>query len=341
MIFQSCNTTKNVPNTTTSVFWVSGEKTECTGVVKMQCLQVYRGENLNNASWKNFYSSIEGFKFEVGYLQKIEVKEEKLDPKNIPADGSSIKYTLVKVLEKQKDYQSLLNGNWTLQLLNNEPVRSKKLPTLNIDLLKKRVSGTDGCNNYNGKIINAVAAKFELGNIASTKKMCQDMSIANVFNETLRSSSTYQMKGNNLIIYNKASKKALSFTKNKKTEAGLGSQSEPNPILHNIWIAIRVNGEPINKVKTAPLPRMEINLAEMTLLGNNSCNGYYAELEKVTKDQIEFGHLAIEKKLCQDMAIPKKFDRALRNSKKYKIKGLNLMFLDKTGKETILFAKGD
>ena len=38
-----------------------------------------------------------------GYLYKIEVEEEQLDPQQVPADASSIKYTLVSVLEKNED----------------------------------------------------------------------------------------------------------------------------------------------------------------------------------------------------------------------------------------------
>ena len=76
----------------------------------MPVLNIYKGENLNDPEWENFYANIEGFEFEEGYLQKIEVKEEKLDKSQVPADASTIKYTLVNVLEKQKDLRTELNG---------------------------------------------------------------------------------------------------------------------------------------------------------------------------------------------------------------------------------------
>ena len=66
----------------------------------MNCLQIKRAEE---EDWQYFYSQITGFDFEPGHLYKIEVQEEKLDPDQVPADASSIKYSLVSVLEKNVD----------------------------------------------------------------------------------------------------------------------------------------------------------------------------------------------------------------------------------------------
>lgn len=78
--------------------YVNSKMVDCTGVAPMRCLQ-YR--ETPDGDWKNWYSGIEGFNFEDGYFYTLEVKETKIA--NPPADGSSIKWTLVKEVKKEKD----------------------------------------------------------------------------------------------------------------------------------------------------------------------------------------------------------------------------------------------
>ena len=76
---------------------IASEKTIGYGVAPMECYLVKVGDDKD---WSLFYSPIEGFNYENGYEYVIKVKKEKID--NPPADGSSIKYTLVKVISKKK-----------------------------------------------------------------------------------------------------------------------------------------------------------------------------------------------------------------------------------------------
>ena len=78
-------------------YWVNSARVPCTGVGPMQCLQVRKSES---EGWKLFYSEIEGFDYEPGYIYRLRVKEEMLDPARIPADASSIKFILVSIEEK-------------------------------------------------------------------------------------------------------------------------------------------------------------------------------------------------------------------------------------------------
>lgn len=74
---------------------IASQKGDCVGVAPQKCFYVKKDGNPN---WEFFYSQIEGFAYEEGYEYVLEVKEEKL--KNVPADASSIKYTLVKQVSK-------------------------------------------------------------------------------------------------------------------------------------------------------------------------------------------------------------------------------------------------
>ena len=81
-----------------NIYWVNSTKVDCVGVGPMTCLQIQKNESIIQDKWELFYSSIEGFKYEPGFIYKLNVKEEQLE--NVPADAYSVKYTLVEILEK-------------------------------------------------------------------------------------------------------------------------------------------------------------------------------------------------------------------------------------------------
>ncbi|AMA48600.1 hypothetical protein AX766_13205 [Flavobacterium covae] len=68
------------------------------GVMETQCLQIKWDKN--QKEWEFLYNNIEGFKYEQGNEYELIIKEEKIP--NPPADGSSIKYTLIKEVYKKK-----------------------------------------------------------------------------------------------------------------------------------------------------------------------------------------------------------------------------------------------
>ena len=92
LLLGACSTQ---PLTKESLLYVNSETKECTGVAPMNCLQVKTAEN---HEWQLFYQQIEGFTFESGYQYQLQVNKEAIE--NPPSDGSSIKYSLVKVISK-------------------------------------------------------------------------------------------------------------------------------------------------------------------------------------------------------------------------------------------------
>jgi glyoxylase-like metal-dependent hydrolase (beta-lactamase superfamily II) len=82
-------------NTTFSNLYVDSKLVDCVGVAPQQCMLVREDAD---SDWEFFYDQISGFKFEKGYEYKLKIKTTKI--KNPPADASSLKYTLIKVLEK-------------------------------------------------------------------------------------------------------------------------------------------------------------------------------------------------------------------------------------------------
>lgn len=75
--------------------WIRPDLVDCEGEAPQRCMQVAESEN---GEFEFFYDDIEGFAFNEGTSYVIDVTIERVpDP---PADGSSLDYTLVEVVEE-------------------------------------------------------------------------------------------------------------------------------------------------------------------------------------------------------------------------------------------------
>lgn len=216
-IFLMTCSESNPDNTTT--YWVNSFKVECTGVGPRTCLQVHRGETLEPASWELFYSSIEGFDYEPGFIYQLRLQEEEIPADEVPADGSSIRYTLEEVVEKKRDSTVRINDIWALERIGGEEINAsgnnntQERPRLEFNLRKKLVTGTDGCNQLTGDIRQIDAENISLGPVAATKKACPDMEIPERFNKALNSIETYSIKNLILQMFDSDGNKILRFKK--------------------------------------------------------------------------------------------------------------------------------
>lgn len=201
------------------IYWVNSLKVPCVGVAPTHCLQVYKGDILDPTEWKFFHASIEGFEFEPGYIYKLLVKEEELDEAQVPADASSIAYTLVKALQKERDKRLVLNDIWVLESLNGKTIKhgadSEYLerPRLEIRVGEMKYNGTDGCNNYFGGIIELNESTLRFGIGAGTRKMCPDMELADEFNRTLPEVISYKVENLKLQLFDEDGKELMQLRK--------------------------------------------------------------------------------------------------------------------------------
>lgn len=329
LMLSSCTTTSK-----TNIFWTSGFKTEALdGSDKTLALNIYKGENLDKAKWENFYAPIKGFEFEEGYMQKIEVKETKLDKTNVPADASSIEYDLVKVIDKQKDTRLDINGGWILASLNSSPVnRMVVLPTLNINLNKMELSANGGCNYLSSRIESITKSSITLSPIISTLKACIEPNIESEFSMALNNIKSYEVKNSTLIFMDEKGEKILSFIKEQ------AKTSAPQQ-LHDIWAVTKINGKSVNTKH--PIPDMEINLTTMKVMGTNGCNRYNGSIDIISDSKIHFGPFATTRMMCENMESPDEFDATIPKVASYKLDGLQLMFYDELGKEILTLKKVD
>lgn len=87
--------TANVQSVRKTVY-VAAQKVACTGVAPMECLQV---REQADQPWQYHYSGIEGFDFQPGTEYQLQIIETVLN--NPPADGSSVRWTLEKIVEQR------------------------------------------------------------------------------------------------------------------------------------------------------------------------------------------------------------------------------------------------
>ena len=208
-ILEGCSSQKN------TIYWVNSVKTNCTnGAGQMQCLMIHKGDSMDMPQWELFYTEIEGFIWEPGYFQKIEIKEELLDEENLPADASGIKYSLINVLEKQRDSRFDLNAKWVLNSIQGNLISpGNPLPTIEFELSEMRVFGTNGCNNYSGGIENITSHTITFGPVMSTKMMCMEMAVPDSFDQALFNSLNYKVDNQFLKFTDGNGIETLSFKK--------------------------------------------------------------------------------------------------------------------------------
>ncbi|WP_319500381.1 META domain-containing protein [uncultured Draconibacterium sp.] len=328
LLLAGCN-----PAEKASIYWVNSYKVDCVGVGPMKCMLVQKGETPDPGKWTNFYSKIEGFEYEPGFIYKLKVKEEQLE--NVPADASSIKYTLVEVLEKREDGKLALDGIWDALKINGSVIKLPRslgagvLPNLQINIREMQITGIDNCNNFTGQITEIGESTIEFGTIAGTQKMCPDMTISKAFNEALNAVKKYKLKENNLVFTDNEGTELLEFTKG--TEAKI--------LLNDIWVAEIVDGETVADAATAP--HLEINSKEMKAMGTDGCNNFTGEITTLTNNELVFGPLAGTRKMCPDMTVADKFNKLIPQVRSYKIANLKLTLFDGKGEVLMVMKKVD
>lgn len=218
-LFCTCGPAKNrVMQSSVSTYWVNSQRVPCTGVGEQRCLQVKKGGNLEMGEWQNFYASIEGFDYEPGYVYQLRVRETPR-PEPVPADASSIVYTLEEVIEKRLDSKLRLNDIWALERVGITDIGNEDLPqgierpTIEFQLVEKRVGGTNGCNNFSGELLEVGERKLKLGPLAMTRKACMGSNIPDRVTSALNKVSGYQLDGLKLSLLNEAGAEILRYRK--------------------------------------------------------------------------------------------------------------------------------
>lgn len=96
--FSACKKEEAAPAET--LLRVNSYKQTCQAEGVFSCYLTQEGDQVGSNNWQLFYNNIEGFTYQEGFIYTLKVKIEKVA--NPPADGSSLKYTLLEVVSKEK-----------------------------------------------------------------------------------------------------------------------------------------------------------------------------------------------------------------------------------------------
>ncbi|MAY83299.1 MAG: heat-shock protein HslJ [Flavobacteriales bacterium] len=330
LFFSACQ------NQNQEVFWVSGYQSECDmGAGKGNCLLISKAETLDSAEWELFYAPIENFAFEAGILKRIKV--EKSEKENAPADASSYDYRMIAVIDSMDDPRVALNKGWTLAEINGGPFnRMMPIPNLQIDLSKKTISGTSGCNQYTGSIEYLGTSKVVFSPIVSSRRACIGKNIEAEYYAALDQIKSYEVD-KELIFLDEEGKALLKYLPGIQQTKMRTAGSEQR--LHDIWVLSRLNGNPVSRKE--PLPRLEINLTKNMIMGDDGCNTYRGPISTVNDSALVFGVLAVTEKACMKQTIAQSYYEAMSEVSSYQFEERLLILVDEEGNEVLAFLKTD
>lgn len=180
----------------------------------MKCLQIKKPQD---EKWTLLAQNIENFKYENGYTYVVRVKVD--DVKNPPADGSSFKYSLKKILNRERtggkvvlensteesgvavreprNGSELVGKNWQLTAIDGSIVNTDKA-TLIFNLDNNRIGGNGGCNSFGGNMA-ATSDKIRIWQVFSTKMFCENGSdVENKYLAALEKVNKYRVSDGKL-----------------------------------------------------------------------------------------------------------------------------------------------
>lgn len=107
-----------------------------------------------------------------------------------------------------------LAGSWELQNMNGESAAatfSANIPTLTFNFSEKRISGSGGCNRYNGPFTFA-GNELDVKQLVTTRMACENMDGENTFINLLQGVSELQIE-NGVLLVKRNTLPVLSFVK--------------------------------------------------------------------------------------------------------------------------------
>ncbi len=97
----------------------------------------------------------------------------------------------------------LKNGEFSVIKINGiEEVKNN--PTMKFDIENKKISGSSSCNHYGGGY-KSEGNNIKFGALMSTKRYCKEFAkIESTFFKSLSSVTHYELKENQILLYDKA-----------------------------------------------------------------------------------------------------------------------------------------
>ncbi len=216
--------------------YVGPELVECVGVGPMQCMQVKEDPN---GEYQNFFNAIEGFTFEPGYTYELRVNVETIA--NPPADGSSLRYTLVEVVSQTPvdageagEANPLLGVRWVLESYVNadgETVTALADGEVTAEFgADGQMGGSGGCNRYFASY-TIDGGNLTIGQAGSTMMACEPVEVMEQeahFLAALGAAAAWQIEGDTLTISDADGAPVITFQASETASLTGGTWSATN-----------------------------------------------------------------------------------------------------------------
>lgn len=204
------------------------EKTIVVGPMKILCVDVGPQECLlikesERDPWKAYYSEIDGFYYEEGFVYQLRVAAVRRD--NPPADASAFTYQLLEQISKTADtyggtrvIEDLLTGRtWRLDTFTDGSFEEPAMLSPEITLEFTRdgaMRGSAGCNQYFGEYRVQQNKGLLVTGVGATRMSCPEESVnqqETKYLEALEKTIRLEAGLNVLRLYYGLDDRALSF----------------------------------------------------------------------------------------------------------------------------------
>jgi heat shock protein HslJ len=212
-----------------------------------------------------------------------------------------------------------LSGKWTLQTFDGAPAAERfteKIPTIEFDIMTKHISGTGGCNSYNGAF-DLNRNEFSAPNLASTQMMCLSANKEAAFFRLLGNVSVLSLD-NGKLLFTQGGRQVLIFTKVKPLNAA---------DLTGTWRLKAIQGASANARFTGKIPTLSFNADESRVSGNAGCNSYNGAFT-LDGNSLSITKLRTTRMACADMESEKTFTGLLSGTSTVELDGNTLTLKD-------------
>lgn len=230
-----------------------------------------------------------------------------------------------------------LEGYWVLKSLNGNDAKSLfegALPTIQFDFQKNTVSGTSGCNRYNGpfSLENNV---FRASDLASTQMLCVSKNEEGKFKEEITKPLTISIENGILTFTNDQKKVVLEF---EKGEAPKTFEEK----LAGTWNLKTMTEKPVAeffKGEDAKIPTLTFEMEEGKIGGHAGCNGYGSAF-KIDNGLLIVEPIASTMMACPNIQSEAEYIKYLSDTSGINITNENILQIIKKGDIFLEFTKG-
>lgn len=194
---------------------VNSHMAQCQGEALMYCL-VVRRDTMPDTPWEWMHSHIDGFDYKPGYLYTLRIEEEDIPRNQVPADASSKRYRLLKMIDKSPDLRLRINDLWALTHMKGQPVDDligHERPFIEFHVAEKRYMGLDGCNRFQGELLKLDTYKLMLDAGSITERRCADEQVSKPFHALLGQVHGYEIGPLQLLLKDTNGAELLRFKK--------------------------------------------------------------------------------------------------------------------------------